>query len=93
MAGVFVLQKKIIHKFQDQCATTPRQAVSLESLHIRKNAAGRCLLKDKVLVEGGEGRYYLDEEAAGRYFKKKRRSALLALIIVLIGFFVSMLAK
>jgi hypothetical protein len=90
---IHVLQKKIIRKFRDQCATDPRQAVSLESLRIRKSLAGRRLIQAKVLAEAGEGRYYLDEDAAERFFKKKRRAAVLALIIIAISLIVMMLLK
>lgn len=84
-AIVFAIQKKIIRKFRDQCATDPRQAMTLESLNIRKRVAVKSLIKKKILVEAPDDRFYLDEEAAEELFKNRRWIFLIVIIFAIIG--------
>jgi len=77
---VHMIQKKIVRKFQDQCATDPRQAMTLESLGVKKIRMAKSLAKKKILVAVSNDRYYLDEEAAEGYFRKKRFAAIAALV-------------
>ena len=84
-AIVFAIQKKIIRKFRDQCATDPRQAMTLESLNIRKRVAVKSLIKKKILVEAPNYRFYLDEEAAEELFKNRRWIFLIVIIFAIIG--------
>jgi len=50
-AIVSAIQKKIIRKFRDQCATDPRQAMTLESLNIRNRIAVKGLIRKNILIE------------------------------------------
>ena len=90
---VHMLQKKIIRKFRDQCATDPRQAQTLESLGVRNRKIAKGLIKKKVLVGVGDDRFYLDEDAADLFFKKKRRAAYIGLIIAIIAALIVFLLK
>ena len=90
---IHMLQKKIIRKFQDQCATDPRQAQTLEVLGVKNRKIAKGLIKKKVLVGVGDNRFYLDEEAAELFFKKKRRAAYIGLIIALIAALIIFLIK
>ena len=83
---VHVIEKKIIRKFQDLCATDPRQAISLDSLGPRHRRIIQRLIRRKILVAADQDRYYLDEEAAEQHFARKRRLAFILLIVVLIIF-------
>jgi len=88
---VHLIQKKIIRKFQDQCATDPRQAISLESLGKRHRSITKGLIRRKILVAVDENRFYLDEDAAEEFFKKKRRVAYIGLIIAIIAALIAFL--
>jgi hypothetical protein len=83
---IHVIEKKIVRKFQDQCATDPKQAISLESLGHRHRRIIQHLIRRKILVAADQDRYYLDEEAAELHFARKRRLAFIMLILVLIIF-------
>jgi hypothetical protein len=78
---VHLMQKKILRKFREQCATDPRQAMTLESLNVKKGAIVSGLIKKKVLVCVSNDRYYLDEDAAEGFFSKKKSTAIIAIII------------
>jgi hypothetical protein len=95
MAGgaAVAVQKKIIRKFQDQCATDPRQAIPLESLGPRHWLIIQGLIRRKILVAADENRYYLDEDAAEKHFREVRRVAYLSLIVMLIGTLIAIFLK
>ena len=78
-AIVSAIQKKIIRKFRDQCATDPRQAMTLESLNIKG------LIRKNILIEAPNDHFYLDEEAAEELFKRRRRVFLIAFISAILG--------
>lgn len=84
-AIVFAIQKKIIRKFRDQCATDPRQAMTLESLNIRNRIAVKGLIRKNILIEAPNDHFYLDEEAAEELFKRRRRVFLIAFISAILG--------
>ena len=84
-AIVSAIQKKIIRKFRDQCATDPRQAMTLESLNIRNRIAVKGLIRKNILIEAPNDRFYLDEEAAEELFKRRRRVFLIAFISAILG--------
>ncbi|MCX6564892.1 MAG: hypothetical protein NTW38_00460 [Candidatus Aminicenantes bacterium] len=88
---IHMIQKKIIRKFRDQCATDPRQATTLESLGVKNRKIAKCLIRKKVLVGVGDDRFYLDEDAAEQFFKKKRRAAYAVLIIAIIAALIAIL--
>jgi len=90
---IHAIQKKIIRKFQDQCATDPRQAISLESLGKRHRSITRGLIRRKILVAVDENRFYLDEDAAEQFFKKKRLSIFLAIIAGIMIAIIAILLK
>ena len=90
---IHAIQKKIIRKFRDQCATDPRQAMTLESLNIKNRIITKGLIKKKILVEVSNDRFYLDEDAAELFFKKKRRGAYIGLIIAIIAALIFFILK
>jgi|GEM_PF-879263 len=87
------VQKKVIRKFEDQCATDPRQAMTLESLNIKNRSFTKELIKEKVIVEIADGRYYLDRDAVDAYFRKKRRAAFIGIIAALAAALIAYLIK
>jgi len=81
---IHLIEKKIIRKFKDQCATDARQAMTLDSLGVRNRHIVKRLIKNRILVGVSNDRYYLDEEAAECHFKKKRIQILVAFITAII---------
>ena len=86
-----VVQKRIVRRFRDHCATDPKQAATLETIGVKRSPFFRHMLKKKIFIAVDADRYYLDEDAADRFFQRKRRAffimfgvALLALVIFLL---------
>jgi len=86
-----VVQKRIVRRFLDHCATDPRQAATLETIGVKRSPFFKHMLKKSIFIAVDENRYYLDEDAAERFFQRKRRAffimfsfALLALVIYLL---------
>lgn len=81
---IHIIEKKIVNKFRDQCATDPRQAMTLESAGVKNIRTAKRLVKHKILLPAANDRFYLDEEAAERHFRKKRISIIAAMITAVI---------
>ena len=79
---IHLIQKKIIRRFRDHCATVPQQAAALETIGVKQSHIFKSLLKKKVILAAEGNRYYLDEEAAEFFFQRKRRMALIAFSVV-----------
>lgn len=78
-----VKHKKFINRFIDTGTVNPQSARSLEELDLRTGLIFRRLLNRKVLIEFGNGRYYLDEDNLAKY-NKIRRIRFLVVIVALI---------
>ena len=81
---IHLIEKKIVRKFKDQCATDARQAMTLDSLGVKNRHIVKRLIKKNLLIGVSNDRYYLDEEAAECYFKKKRIQIFVAFITAII---------
>jgi len=92
-AVVYAIQKKILRKFRDACATDPRQAVPLESLGVKNHTIVKGLIRKKILVATDPDRYYVDEDAAELFFKKKRQLLYISVIVAIVAFVIAYLLK
>ncbi len=71
-------RRKILEAFREAGALSADRAVSQPELGLRGSAIFRRLVRSGVLIECGDERYYLDEEAAARaHYLRVRRFALL----------------
>jgi hypothetical protein len=81
---IHMLEKKIVRKFRDQCATDKRQAMTLESAGVKdsglRGRLAKKLVKRGILIPTSNDCFYLDEEAAEHYFRKKRISIIAAMV-------------
>jgi len=80
--------RKIIRRFEDADATSPRKARTLEELNLRNGLIIRRLLRKEVIVEASPQRYYLNREHLLNYenSRKIRRNAVLVIIAVIVIF-------
>jgi hypothetical protein len=80
---VAVKFKKLVNKFIDAGATTPKAAKTLEVLNIRPRLMFKRLLNRGVIIESGPERYYLNAENLVEHNKSRR-----VRMIIFIGFMI-----
>ena len=88
MSGTVVVmrQNRLMQRFRDAKATAPRSATTLADIGCRNSWVFRRMVARGVFIETGEGRYYMDEDAA-RWFVKRRWRVMLIFIAVAILLF------
>jgi len=79
---ILILQHKYIRRFEELGATSYAQSIIPEDHGIRKSLVFRKLLRQQVIIEAADGRYYLDQFLANR--QRKRRFSLLVILFVVI---------
>jgi hypothetical protein len=84
-AGIIIARiRKIVQRFREAGAVSFQTARRPEELNIQKRLLFQRLVQKSVLVEAGDGRYYLHEEKYLTYRKNRRSRALFMLVIVLL---------
>jgi hypothetical protein len=78
--------KKLINRFRNSGATSPKTAKTLEDLNIYPRRMFRRLLNRGVINEAGSGRYYLNEGNLEEY-KQVRRIRMIIIFGILILLF------
>jgi hypothetical protein len=86
-AVIVARQNKLIRRFREAGATTPKFARSLEDLGCRNSWIFRRLVTRGIFVETKPGRYFVDEFAADEFVRVRRTWALgvLAIVVGLCG--------
>ena len=88
-AVVILKQNQLMRRFAEAGATTPATAKVPEDIRCRQNWIFRRMVARGVFVPVGNGRFYMDEDAAAE-FKRRRRARLLwmlALVAVAMALF------
>jgi hypothetical protein len=88
MSGAVVVmrQNRLMQRFRDAKATAPKSATTLADIGCRNSWTFRRMVARGVFIETGDGRYYMDEDAA-RWFVKRRWRVMLIFIAVAIILF------
>lgn len=81
---ILIQQKKYIRQFEKLAATSSDSAIVPEEYGIRKSLAFNKLVRQQIITEGNDGRYYLQKLRADEH-RKKRREILIVLLIVIIS--------
>ena len=85
MSGAVIMhQNRLMRRFQDAQATSPKSAVTLADLGCRNSWVFRRMVARGVFVETGDGRYYMDEKAAQWFVKMRRRRMLTFLAVAVV---------
>ncbi len=91
VGAIAVKRKKILAKFRDLGALSPDSAKSSQDLGFRRSLLFRRMVRTGVLVDCGDGRYYLDETTQERDQHRRRRRAawlvavaIVAMVVVLV---------
>jgi hypothetical protein len=66
------MQKRLVQKFREACATLPNQAMTLQDLGIRRSFIFKRMVRKGIFRLAGEDRYYLDEEASEHHFRRAK---------------------
>ncbi|HNW97848.1 MAG TPA: hypothetical protein PKK00_05505 [Bacteroidales bacterium] len=80
-AAIAIKIKKIVARFRELNATTPDNAVSIESAGFHKSRIFSRLINRGVLVETNPDKFYLDELA---YLKQRHRRLIILLSLLII---------
>ena len=86
--------RKTLKLFQAAGALAPESAQPLAALGVRRSPALRILKRHGVLVDVGDGRYYLDTAAHERW--RRRRRKILAVVlgaVALLAFVLAMVNR
>jgi hypothetical protein len=88
MSGAVVVmhQNRLMRRFRDAKATTPKSARTLAEIGCRNSWIFRRMVAGGVFIETSDGRYYMDEDAARWFVKRRWRVILIFLAVVIIGF-------
>jgi hypothetical protein len=90
-AAVNIKIKRIVHKFKNLNALSVKEAVSLDKLNFRLGFIFRRLIKEGVIIETSEKKYYLDEAQLVQFNLERRRRALIIMAITLFVMFLIIL--
>jgi uncharacterized membrane-anchored protein len=86
--GVIVMhQNRLMRRFRDAKATESKSSTTLADIGCRDSWIFRRMVARGVFIETGEGRYYMDEDAA-RWFVKRRWRVMLIFLAVVVLLFV-----
>jgi hypothetical protein len=80
-AAVVMHQNRLMRRFRDAGATDPKAAVALPHIGCRNSWVFRRMAARGVFAETGEGRFYMDEDAARRFVELRRRRMLTFLVV------------
>jgi hypothetical protein len=80
--------RKILQKFREAGAFTADFAKPLKDLDLRYSPPLNKLIRNRVIVDAGERRYFLDERAMLNY-RMKRTKWFFVLVILLLFIFLS----
>ena len=82
--AVVMHQNRLMRRFRDAGSTSPKSAVALADIGCRNSWVFRRMAARGVFVETGEGRFYMDEDAA-RLFVEARRRRMLTFLVVAVA--------
>jgi uncharacterized membrane-anchored protein len=85
---ILIVQKRLVRRFRDACATLPAQAMTLQELGVRRSFIFKKMVQKGIFHDAGDDRYYLDEEAADRHFHRAKVGILVVVGLALLGLFI-----
>jgi len=77
------LERKIIRKFRDTAACSVDFAKSFQEIGVSQSAVLRKLVSRGVIVRGGDGIYFLDEQAYLKFRLDRTKYGMMALFVLL----------
>ena len=80
-------QNRLMRRFRDAKATDPKSARTLAEIGCRNSWVFRRMAARGVFIETGDGRFYIDEDAA-RWFVKRRWRVMVIFLAAAILLFV-----
>jgi hypothetical protein len=86
-AVIVVHQNRLMGKFREAKATTPKSASTLTDIGCRNSWVFRRMVARGVFIETSAGRFYMDEDVA-RWFVKRRWQRMLIFLAAAILLFV-----
>ena len=85
-AAIILQQNRLMRRFADAGATNPATAKVPEDIGCRQSWVFRRLVSRGVFVPVGDGRFYMDVEAADEFKHRRRITALIFIGAVLLLF-------
>jgi hypothetical protein len=98
MSGeILAKQNRYIRRLRDADAYSADRAVSLADIRMRSSFVWRGLLRRGVVVDAGNGRYFLDREQTEVFLERRRQivlwMAVIAILVMIIGLLVLRVAE
>jgi hypothetical protein len=85
-AVIAMRRKRLIRRFRESGAMDPTQAVTLESLEVRRSWIFNQMVNAGVFLPTSDGRYFMDEQAAVEFLYRKRMRVLIGSGLLLLVF-------
>jgi hypothetical protein len=85
-AVIAIRRKRLIKRFRDAGAIDLQHAVTPESLGERRSWIFNQMSKQGVFLPTQDGRFFMDDRAAGEFLRKRRARALWVAGILTLGF-------
>ncbi len=86
-AAIILQQNRLMRRFADAGATNPATAKVPEDIGCRRSWVFRRMVSRGVFAPVGDGRFFLDVEAADEFRRRRRRTALIFIGVVLLLLF------
>ncbi len=84
-AAVIAREKRIVRAFREAGATSADKAVVPADISVHGRVAFKRLVERAVLIESGNGWFYLDEQKWQNLRSQRRRTVLIVLLLVVVA--------
>ena len=86
-AVIAIRRKRLVRRFREAGAIDREHAATLEVLGERHSWIFDQMVRHEVILVAQDGRFFLDEQAAGEFLRQRRRRALFVVGILLLVLF------
>ena len=91
-AVILLRRRKFVRRFRERRATSPERAIPFADVGMRRSWIFDQMVSRGVFVDGGEDRYWMNEQAAEAFLAAQRKRALIVMGILLVLFLIFLLA-
>ncbi len=86
-ATIAIRRKKLIRGFREAGALDPAHATTPQALGLRRSWIFNQMIEHRVFLPTGDGRFFLDGQAAAEFLRQRRIRALVLGAVVMVLFF------
>ncbi len=77
-----IREKRFIERFRDKNAVNASSAKTFSELNLNDSILIKKMVRKRIILNVGEEKYYLDEDAAEKFFRTRRKIFFLIYLIL-----------